>query len=166
LGKIMKENEDGIPVPPNEMRIRLRVDKPYGKTAAIENAGLPKYKFGTEDIYNDISVDNGIAALETANIVPNPYYAYSGYEGSPIDNRVKFTNLPEKVQISIYTLDGSLVRRIDKDDETTYVDWNLKNNAGVPVASGMYIIHIDAGELGEKILKWMGVMRELDLDSF
>jgi hypothetical protein len=59
-----------------------------------------------------------------------------------------------------------LVRRIKKDDLSTETDWNLKNGAGVPIASGMYIIHIDAGELGEKILKWMGVMRELDLDSF
>lgn len=166
LGKSMIENADGIPVPPNEMKIRLRVGKPYGKNDAVENNGLPKFKFGTEDIYNDISVENGKEALDLANIVPNPYYAYSAYEGSPIDNRVKFTNLPQKVQISIYTLDGSLVRRIDKDDETTYVDWNLQNNAGVPVASGLYIMHIDAGELGEKVLKWMGVMRELDLDSF
>jgi hypothetical protein len=101
-----------------------------------------------------------------ANIVPNPYYAFSGYEGSAIDNRVKLTNLPVKCEISIYTLDGALVRRIKKDDITTEADWNLKNNANVPIASGLYIIHIDAGDLGEKVLKWMGVMRELDLDSF
>ena len=85
---------------------------------------------------------------------------------SSLDNQIKFTNLPEKCDISIYTLDGSLVRRIKKDDELTEVKWNLKNGAAVPIASGLYIIHIDAGELGEKILKWMGVMRELDLDSF
>jgi hypothetical protein len=166
LGKSLEENADGIPVPPNEMKIRLRIGKPYGRNGVAENSGLPKFKFSTDDIFNDVTLENGKEALDLANIVPNPYYAYSGYEGSPIDNRVKFTNLPEKVQISIYTLDGSLVRRIDKDDETTFVDWNLQNNAGVPVASGLYLIHIDADDLGEKVLKWMGVMRELDLDSF
>jgi len=163
LGKTMEENADGIPVPPNEMKIRLRVGKSYGKS---DDGEMPKFQFNTDDIFNDVTIEDGKAALETANIVPNPYYAFSGYEGSAIDNRVKLTNLPEKVQISIYTLDGSLVRRIDKDDETTHLDWDIKNNAGVPVASGLYIIHIDAGELGEKVLKWMGVMRELDLDSF
>lgn len=165
-GKTLVENASGIPVPPNEVKIRLRVTKPYARSTDTENNGLPKFRFSTADIFNDVTVENGKAALDLANIVPNPYYAFSGYEGSPIDNRVKFTNLPQKVQISIYTLDGSLVRRIDKDDETTFVDWNMQNNSGVPIASGLYLIHIDAGELGEKILKWMGVMRELDLDSF
>ena len=164
----MVENEDGIQTPPNEVKVRLRVGMPYGVTPETSdiNEGRPKYKFSTEDIYNDINKENGRAALDMANIVPNPYYAFSGYEGSAIDNRVKLTNLPVKCEISIYTLDGALVRRIKKDDITTEADWNLKNNANVPIASGLYIIHIDAGDLGEKILKWMGVMRELDLDSF
>jgi len=167
IGQTMIENEQGIPVPPNEVKIKLRVALPYGRTPEVAvNEGLPKYKFSTEDIFNDISVDNGKDALDLANVVPNPYYAFSEYESSAIDNRIKITNLPEKCDISIYTLDGSLVRRLKKDDETTEADWNLKNGAGVPIASGLYIIHIDAGELGEKILKWMGVMRELDLDSF
>ena len=166
LGKSMIENADGIPVPPNEVKIRLRVAQPYGSTDQTENGGLPKFKFGTQDIYNDINSDNGKAALDLAIMTPNPYYAFSGYEGSAIDNAVKIRNLPPKCDISIYTLDGSLVRRINKDDESTEVIWNLKNNASVPIASGLYIIHIDAGDLGEKVLKWMGIMRELDLDSF
>ena len=165
----MKENASGIPVPQNEVTIKLRVALPYGRTpeTADVNGGLPKYKFNTDDIYNNVNNETGKKALlDLTNIVPNPYYAYSTYETSAIDNRVKFTNLPPKCDISIYTLDGALVRRIKKDDLSTETDWNLKNGAGVPIASGMYIIHIDAGELGEKILKWMGVMRELDLDSF
>ena len=166
LGKSMIENADGIPVPPNDVKIRLRVAQPYGSTDQTENGGLPKFKFGTQDIYNDINSDNGKAALDLAIMTPNPYYAFSGYEGSAIDNAVKIRNLPPKCDISIYTLDGSLVRRINKDDESTEVTWNLKNNASVPIASGLYIIHIDAGDLGEKVLKWMGIMRELDLDSF
>ena len=167
-GKKMIESPSGIPVPPNEVTIKLRVTVPYGttpETSAI-NGGRPSYTFNTDDIYNDISVENGKEALDLANVVPNPYYAYSEYESSSIDNRIKITNLPMQCDISIYTLDGQLVRRIKKDDETTSADWNLKNGAGVPIASGLYIIHIDAGELGEKVLKWMGVMRELDLDSF
>lgn len=167
IGNTLQENEDGIAVPPTEVKIRLRVAKPYGRTPEIaDNNGLPKFRFNTDDIYNDITAENGTKSLDLVNIVPNPYYAFSAYENSPIDNRVKFTNLPPSCEISIYTLDGALVRRIRKDDETTEVDWTLKNNAGVPIASGLYIIHVDAGELGEKVLKWMGVMRELDLDSF
>ena len=164
----MEDGADGIPVPVTEVAFKIRVQKPYenfGQTAGT-NFGNPKYKFGTEDISNQISDENAKNAMELINIVPNPYYAYSAYESSIIDNRVKFTNLPAKCDISIYTLDGALVRRISKDDEETEVEWDLKNAAAVPIASGVYIIHVDGGELGEKILKWMGVMRELDLDSF
>jgi hypothetical protein len=167
-GEEMVEGADGIPLPPSDFTLKLRVTKPYkffGQTIAT-NDGNPKYKFNTDDIYNEISTDNGKKAIDMINIVPNPYYAASAYESSPIDNRVKFTNLPTKCEISIYTLDGALVRRINKDDEASDVIWDLKNNAAVPIASGLYIIHVDAGELGEKVLKWMGIMRELDLDSF
>jgi hypothetical protein len=164
----MVDGPDGIPMPVTDFRLQLRVSKPYTyfEPTAAENNGNPKYIFNTADIYNEISEQSGKNAIELINIVPNPYYAFSGYESSPIENKVKFTNLPQKCDISIYTLDGSLVRRIRKDDDKSEAVWDLKNSAGVPIASGLYIIHVDAGELGEKVLKWMGIMRELDLDSF
>ena len=33
-------------------------------------------------------------------------------------------------------------------------------------ASGMYIIHVEVEGVGEKVLKWFGVMRPVDLDTF
>lgn len=100
------------------------------------------------------------------NVVPNPYYAFSAYETSPVENKVKITNLPERCDISIYTIDGTLVKRIKKDDSGTDVTWDIKNDAKIPISSGVYLIHVNAPGLGEKVLKWMGIMRELDLDSF
>lgn len=167
-GNEMVEGADGIPLPPSDFTLKLRVQKPYSffDPTGLVNSGNPKYKFNTDDIYNEISTENGKKAIDMIQVVPNPYYAVSGYENSPIENKVKFTNLPTKCEISIYTLDGALVRRINKDDDASDIIWDLKNNAAVPIASGLYIIHVDAGDLGEKILKWMGIMRELDLDSF
>ena len=166
-GNQMVEGADGIPLPPSDFRLKLRVQKPYEFfDRTTQNDGNPKYSFSTKDIYNEISTDNGKNALDLINVVPNPYYAFSGYESSTLENEVKFTNLPQKCDISIYTLDGALVRRIKKDDDLTEASWNLQNNAAVPIASGLYIVHVDAGELGEKVLKWMGIMRQLDLDSF
>jgi len=90
--------------------------------------------------------------------------------------------LPAKCNVTIFSMDGTIVRRFTRDvtaDNTdggqlnskttnldTSIDWDMKNEKNVPVASGMYIIHIDAGELGEKTLKWLGIMRPIDLDSF
>jgi len=47
-----------------------------------------------------------------------------------------------------------------------YVDWDLKNDHNIPIASGLYIFHIDAPGIGEKILKWFCVMRPLDLQNY
>lgn len=152
---------DGMP--PSDVTIKLRVRKPYTVNEQGQKFVLG---FNTDDIAPTKGQEQGKRAVDLINIVPNPYYAYSTYENSPVDNRVKITNLPKTCDISIYTLNGTLIRRIKKDDERTYVDWDLKNDFRVPIATGLYIIHVDAKDLGEKILKWYGVMRTLDLDSY
>lgn len=156
--------------PPSKVKLRIRASKMYKfdpNDLDNENDDNPKFTFNTEDIFTDFDKDAGKASIEKIQIVPNPYYATSGiYESSPVSNKVKFTNLPPKCTISIFTLDGALVNRFKKEDEGTILEWNLKNSARVPIASGLYLIHVDAGDLGEKVLKWMGIMRQLDLDSF
>jgi hypothetical protein len=147
--------------------IRLRVSKPYKRSGVnLTDDELPHYSFNTESIFNDVNAQTGKNSVDLINIVPNPYYAFSAYESSPVDNRVKITNLPPKATVSIYTLNGTLVKRIKKDDDLTFADWDLKNNNRVPIASGFYIIHVDCGDLGEKVMKWFGVMRQLDLDTY
>lgn len=158
-------------VPPTEVKIKLRVKRQYGTQASDlndmnANHLPPVFTFNTSDIAPAISSEVGTKALDLIKVVPNPYYAYSAYEGSQLDNRVKITNLPFKCDINIFSVNGTLVRQIKKDDEQTFVDWDLKNHVNVPVASGVYIIHINAGQLGEKVVKWFGVMRQIDLDSF
>ena len=58
------------------------------------------------------------------------------------------------------------MRQYSKDNDVSYWEWDLKNNYNISIASGMYVIHIDAGEIGEKVLKWFGALRPVDLDSF
>lgn len=104
--------------------------------------------------------------LDDINIVPNPYYAFSTYENNGLDNRVKIINLPYECKISIYNLSGTLIREYSKADPVTYLDWDLKNNKNIPIASGIYIIHVHT-DAGDKILKWFGVMRPVvDLENF
>jgi flagellar hook assembly protein FlgD len=113
--------------------------------------------------------------METIKAVPNPYYGYSTYETNQLDNRVKITNLPQRASIKIYSIGGALVRTIEKDDNITSVDWDLKNDFGIPIASGLYIIHVrakiwdsNASEYVEKdkVIKWFGSLRPIDLDTF
>jgi len=163
----------------NEARVRIRVGKPYKRyysttmdstsTANSQNGHLPMYRFETESVateYNNTS--KAASDMDIIQIVPNPYYAYAGgpgYERNALDNRVKITNLPEQCVISIYNVSGTLIRQITKDEEKTSVDWDLKNFAGVPVAGGVYIIHVKS-DAGEKIIKWFGGLRIPDLNVF
>jgi len=146
-------------------------------TAVVPNASVlstvnnadPIYEFNTSDI--GARKEDAVSAkdaLSLINIVPNPYYAYSGYEQITSENIVKITNLPRNCTISIYTLNGTLIRTLKKadDDAKASVDWDLKNQSRIPIASGLYIIHVDVPNVGEKILKWFGVMRPLDLEAY
>lgn len=132
------------------------------------NGGRPLYNFNTTDLaptFNNKSVAEDL--LGEIRVVPNPYYAYSSYETDKIDNRVRIINLPKNCTLRFYTVNGTLVRVLDKDDDTiTYLEWDLKNQDNVPVSSGVYIIHVEAPGIGETVLKWMGVMRPISLDNF
>ncbi|MEM9024423.1 MAG: T9SS type A sorting domain-containing protein, partial [Bacteroidota bacterium] len=133
-----------------------------------QNGGLPLYNFtldGQAPIQNNPELAEG--ALGMINIVPNPYYAFSEYETDALDNRVRIINLPQRANVDIYTVNGTLVRSYRKDDPTiTSLDWDLKNNANIPIASGIYIVHVEVPGVGEKVLKWFGLPRTVDLNSF
>jgi len=153
--------KDGMP--PTDVTFKLRVPKPY---ATKEDKRLPVYEFNTNEIVASATNETTKNALDLINVVPNPYYAFSEYEGSPVDNRIKITNLPVKCTVQIFSTSGILVKTFYKDDDATYLDWNLKNNSNVPISGGVYIIHVKVPGAGERTLKWFGVMRSLDLDSY
>ena len=169
----------------NEIVIRARVQESYGFREfsvldggmvdedgimiddTLVNQGYGYYKFNSSEILtllDDTATKK--EGLKEVNIVPNPYYGTSGYETGQVDNKVKITNLPKECTISIYTINGNLIRQVKKDNEISYFEWDLKNNYGIPIASGIYVIHVDAGDIGEKVLKWFGALRPTDLDSF
>lgn len=158
-----------------ECRIKLRVQRSYSKDyssvspeATPQNNNNPMYEFsfdGLQTVTN--SNRTATSALDLIQVVPNPYYAASEYETSALDNRVKVVNLPDECTISIYTLNGTLIRTYVKNDNTTTnVEWDLKNYKNIPISTGLYIIHVNAPGIGEKILKWYGVMRPIQLDNF
>ncbi len=151
-------------------KVSLRVSRRYTSftTASTTNNGLPMYGFdmtGLETIKGnaDLLKDSVLAMI---NVVPNPYYANSAYETGKLDNRIKIVNLPEECTISIYNVNGTLMRRFNKADPKTSLDWDLKNFADVPVAGGVYLMHIDVPNIGERTLKWFGVIKPTDLNGF
>jgi hypothetical protein len=164
----------------NDVKIELRVNKPYDRfNTGISNIedytvdgvdltdGFPVYKFKTDGVAPVVKDKPAVDKdLDLITVVPNPYYGYSEYEENQLDNRIKLVNLPEVCTITIYNVSGTLVRQFKKDNQSTQLDWDLKNFAGIPISGGNYYMHIKAPDKGERVIKWFGALRPIDLNAF
>ncbi|MGB5895662.1 MAG: T9SS type A sorting domain-containing protein, partial [Ignavibacteriaceae bacterium] len=115
------------------------------------------------------SQSNDLASnqLDEINVFPNPYYGVNSEELNKYNRFVTFTHLPNTAKIRIFNLAGVLVRTIEKSDEGQYQRWDLSNDSGLPVASGIYIAYIELSDLGEtKILKVAIIQEQQILDRF
>jgi len=128
--------------------------------------GVDKFTFSTTaPVLSD--ADAAKEAAKKINVFPNPYYAYNELSVNPYDNYVSFTHLPVKATIRIFNLAGVQVRKLEKDDTSQFMQWNLANEANLPVASGMYIVHIDLPDLDtEKVLKLMVIQDRQILEYY
>ena len=179
-GVSMNSYNDGLI--PNDVVIKLRVENTYKvKEGTGEFDGYPTYRFKFEGVSpTELTTETEInEALDMINVVPNPYYGYSAYETSQFTNTVKISNLPAKCTVTIYSIDGKFIRQYKRDEAGTSqgdrnnapvmnsqispaLEWDIKNSKGIPVASGVYLIHVDADGLGERVIKWFGVGRQFD----
>ncbi|RCK77476.1 MAG: putative lipoprotein [Ignavibacteriae bacterium] len=135
-------------------------------TPNFVNAPKDTFFFNSANYVPTSSVEIAKQDIDKIMAVPNPYFGASEYERNQFGRIMRFTNLPPKCTIRIFNLQGTMIRRIDKDDQSTTTDWDLQNNNGLPVASGMYIVHIDMPDIGTKILKVAVIMAEERLDNF
>jgi hypothetical protein len=109
------------------------------------------------------SFDQSLAQADLDNIavVPNPYVGAASWE--PLsgevgrgERRIFFIHLPNECTIRIYTVSGKLVDTIEhlstiSDGEES---WDLVSKDGMDIAFGVYIFHVDAPGIGQKIGKF------------
>ncbi len=118
------------------------------------NSPADVFSFTTPaQVKSDLSLARQQAAA-LVNVFPNPYKRNIIDLDRPNDQFVTFTHLPEGyAKILIYTISSDLVRKIEHTNGTPYEQWDLRNGAGRQVGSGIYLVHIDMGEIGKKVLK-------------
>jgi hypothetical protein len=106
--------------------------------------------------------------VENVNVFPNPYYAFNSSEPDRFTHFVTFNHLPANATIRIFNLSGVQVRKIERSGETSQFErWDLTNERNIPVASGMYIAHIDMPDQSkEKVLKLMIIQPQEHLDYY
>ncbi len=113
-----------------------------------------------------VALANERGELEKVRVVPNPYYGGHAQETSSFDRFVKFMNMPKQATIYLYSLNGNLIRMIQKNDNNTSINWDLLNTDRIPIASGIYIAFIDAPGIGTKTIKLAIFTPEERLDAF
>ncbi|HOJ05347.1 MAG TPA: T9SS type A sorting domain-containing protein [Bacteroidota bacterium] len=124
----------------------------YRITPKVPFHGDDKYVFTTMKA----SYDKEVAKQDITQIsvFPNPYYGSNKRERNKYQRFVTFNHLPPRAKFKVYTLSGVLVKSFEKNDQTQYATWDLQNDNALPVASGLYYIHVEMPDLGvERILK-------------
>jgi hypothetical protein len=77
--------------------------------------------------------------LENVVVYPNPFKPSKGHI------KIRFEGLTENVTIRIYNIAGELVKS-EENIITGFFDWDVKNDSGEKVASGVYIYVITDDE--------------------
>jgi len=127
--------------------------------------GGDKYTFSTKgSSYSKDLAQNQVGKI---NVFPNPYYGVNSEELNKYNRFVTFSHLPVKATIRIFNLAGVCVRTIEKVTTGQFQRWDLANESGLPVASGLYIAYIDMPELGKTTFLKIAVIQEKQiLDRF
>lgn len=144
----------------------------YGLNAKVSVTYANPIVIGT-DVFTFSTVAPGYSSdlasdqVNEINVFPNPYYGVNTEELNKYNRFVTFTHLPANAKVRIFNLAGVLVRNIDKTDDGQFLRWDLANQDGLPVASGLYIAYIDLPDLGTtKILKLAIIQEQQILDRF
>jgi len=139
-------------LPEEGTTFRIITNKPNTTADVFAFTGPPASTYSDQTAKKDV---------EKINVYPNPYYGNNSEEIGRFERFVTFNHLPvnEKVTIRIFALNGVQVRKLEKEADASanskqFFRWDLNNEAGLPVASGIYIAYVDMPDLGAtKVLK-------------
>ena len=127
----------------------------------------------TYNVKLNLDDDEAKSKFDKVNVYPNPLFAYNAVDSykygshySSDSPHITFTNLPNEVTISIYTLSGVKIRELTKNDTNPFLDWDLKNYDGLRAASGMYIAVVHSPKYGDKVLKFAIIMPQKQIRRY
>ena len=121
--------------------------------ASIENSkGTTVLDKNYVQVYPGVTPQNDLRKIE---VVPNPYIVRSNFKESEYSRLIRFTNLPQKCNIKIYTVTGEFVQLIDHENLTSgNAWWDLRSENNQVVAPGLYIYYVESDNGEEHIGKF------------
>lgn len=126
---------------------------------------------GTGDVFSGVvtapntkDITQAKTQINDISVFPNPYFGANSLERDKYQRFVRFTNLPTDVTVRIFTLSGVFIQTLTKSNTNQYLDWNLRNRDGLPIASGIYLAYLDMPGVGTKIMKIAVIMETQYID--
>jgi len=87
--------------------------------------------------------------LEEIAVVPNPYKERAEWEPGDGSRLLRFIRVPDQATVRIFTSAGELLRTLKANKlaspggEIGDVPWDLRNDSGRPIVSGIYLYQIE-----------------------
>ncbi|GAB4363073.1 MAG: hypothetical protein Kow0042_00660 [Calditrichia bacterium] len=145
--------------------------EPYGGAAPIlpEDGDVLyiqiKTPFQSGDVYEfsthaaKVDRQQAKSELDRIAVVPNPYVVAARWEPPRLlatgrgERRIFFIHLPKDCIIRIFTTAGDHVKTLEHHSDLLdgAEPWDLTTKDGLDVAPGIYIYHVEAPGLGEKV---------------
>ncbi len=95
-------------------------------------------------------------SVEDVYVAPNPYRGSAPWlRATEVGDKIMFLNVPRMARITIYTLSGDRVISLVNTTGEGGIEWNLLNEKGLKVVSGVYIYKVEDEKGNYKIGKFM-----------
>ncbi len=84
------------------------------------------------------------ANTDKIGVVPNPYRVQSGFKETEHLRQIRFTNLPERCTIKIFTLSGEHVSTVEHSNKQSgNAWWDMRTINNQEVAPGLYLFYVE-----------------------
>jgi len=117
------------------------------------------FTIGDENVAS-VDQDQLAGALDNVRVVPNPYLvthlAEQGSNNGARERQLHFTNLPAQCTIRIFSVSGRILQTLNVNnslDNDRYI-WNMRTSDNSDLPYGVYIYHVSAPGVGEKVGKF------------
>lgn len=136
-------------MPVREDRLLMTTQKPFNRSDVVH------FKVTGNEIEDEMDE----SVLDSIFVAPDPYIAVNRLEPRNTalpgrgERRIDFRMLPQECTIRIFSMSGRLVKTLHHNSSTfdSIESWDLKSDDGLDVAYGVYIYHVRAPGIGEKI---------------
>ncbi|MCB9250031.1 MAG: T9SS type A sorting domain-containing protein [Ignavibacteriales bacterium] len=138
----------------------LTTEKPFGSIGREYILSIKNVFSSAETGNLPISENSGSQIILTSNSANlDEIYVYPNPINIEVNQSLTFANLTQFVEIYIFNLEGKFINQLNEDDGNGGLTWNLQDEKGSKIPSGIYIYKAiskdsQGNELQEKISKF------------